>query len=429
MASSKRHIIVSVVTRIVVCGLIIAVGVGVAGELVRTRPTPATVEGDAGRPRITVLKIANEPLAERCTGYGTIAAMKQVDVPARVAAIVVELAEGIRVGAAVQKDQLLVQLDPSDYAERRTMARAAVAIDDAAADRLDVEERLAIDRIKLAERDQQLAAADLDRARQASDGGAVSDREVDHIESRLLEAKHAFIAQREIVERLPILREELNQKRQRDEATLRLAEQAVERCAIRSPLTGVLVAVGVEEGESVGVGQLVARIVDPTRLELALHVAATVRGHVAPGDPVKIARPASDVSFAATVARISPTDDPATRTLTLYAELDGTASGFAPGLFVRGEVQTRGAVNRSVVPRRAVRNQRVMVVVDGAIAFLSAESAFALRGARPATGVEDLEWVVLETPLPEGSLVVVDGSRAVAQGTLVEAVETGGTKP
>ena len=86
-------------------------------------------------------------------------------------------------------------------------------------------------------------------------------------------------------------------------------------------------------------------------------------------------------------------------------------------------------MNRSVVPRRAVRNQRVMVVVDGAIAFLPAESAFALRGARPATGVEDLEWVVLETPLPEGSLVVVDGSRAVAQGTLVEAVETGGTKP
>lgn len=429
MASTKRHVVVSVLTRFIVCGLILAAGVVVAGELIRTRQNPATTASDEGRPRIIVLRIANEAIAERFTGYGTLEAMEQVDVPARVAAVVVGLPDDIRVGVAVQKGQLLVQLDPSDFAERLTMARAAVAIDQAAADRLDVEERLAIDRIRLAERDQQLATADLDRARKASNGGAVSAREVDQIESRLLQAKHAFIAQREIIERLPVLREELNQKRKSDEALLRLAEQAVERCTIRSPLAGVLAAVGVEKGESVGVGQPVVRIVDPVRLELALHVAASVRGHVALGDPLELARPASDTSFAAVVARISPTDDPTTRTLTLFSEVDGTASGFAPGLFVRGEVQSKHAPTRSIVPRRAVRNQRVMVVVDGAIAFLPAKGAFALRGARPSTGIEDLEWVVLESLLPEGALVVVDGSRAVAHGTPVEAIVMGGNKP
>lgn len=421
MTSSKRHVVVSVVTRFIVCGLILAVGVGVAGELIRTRPTPAIVDEASAPPRIAVMEVANAMLGERFAGYGTLKAVKQVDIPTRVSGVVLEIPKAVQVGASLQEGELLVQLDPTDYAQRVEMGRAALAIDDAASARLDVEEALASDRFKLAQRDEQLAVADLDRAREASSGGAVTSREVDQIESRLLQAKHALITQREIIERLPILREELTQKRKNDEAALRLAELAVERCSIISPITGVLAWMELEEGESLGAGQPVASIVEPTRLEVPLHVAASARGQLRVGDKISISHPASTQRVTTTVQRISPTDDPATRTMVIYAEVDGTANGFAPGLFVRGEIESMNEMLRTVVPRRAVRNQRVLVVEDGIVKTRNVESGFSIWAARPETGIKDMEWVVLSKALPEGTLVVVDGSRSLPVGTLVEA--------
>lgn len=421
MASSRRHLAVSFITRFIVCVLVLAAGVMVAGELIRTRSAPETVADTGELLRIQVLRIVNESVAERFTGYGTLQAVSSADISARVTAVVESVPEAVRDGAAIGKSEVIAVLDTDDYVEQLEVGQAKLAAAVSEAARLDVEERLAIDRIRLAERDTQLAKADLDRAREASSGGAVTAREVDAIEQRWLQAQHAVIVQREVIERLPLLRQDLEQRQRVDQAAVRLAKLNLERCTITSPISGVLGSVGIEVGEMVMAGQPIARVVDPARLKLPLHIAASARSHIAAGDQILISRPASDTSIVTGIARISPSDDPATRTMTVYAEVDGQGSALAPGLFVRGEVTSSLRTMRTIVPRRAVRNQHLMLIEEGRIAMRKVVSAFTIREARPETGVPDLEWVVLETLLPEGALLVVDGSRSLAEGTLVEA--------
>lgn len=434
MASPQRNIAVSIITRVVVCLAIIGLGILAADILIRTRPLPGTSEqGDIG-PRVSVLELRSVPLAERWTGYGTVLPVDSADVPARVLAIVDTVPPNIRDGAPVAKGEVLVILDATDYKEQLTMSQQRLTQVDAKIDRLEIEEKLARDRLELAERDSELAKADLQRVREAFQAGAAVTREVDLVEQRLLQAQHTVIAQREVLDQLPILRVELKSTRVAEEAAGNMAALNVERCTIRSPISGVLASVDMEVGESVRPGQRIARVVDIQRLEVPLQVAASARADLALGDEVLISRPGSHSVWHATIHRISPVDNPMTRTLVVYVDCDAEESGLAPGLFVRGEIISSSSHPRTIVPRRALRNQRVMLVENGAIRSQRVTAAFNVRAERPESGLPDMEWVVLEDRLPESALLVVDGARALGEGMLVDAIpvvreRTAGTSP
>ena len=122
----------------------------------------------------------------------------------------------------------------------------------------------------------------------------------------------------------------------------------------------------------------------------------------------------------AAVSRISPIDDAATRTMTVFVEIEGESDRIVPGLFVRGTVYEQETVARSVVPRRSVRHQRVMLIEDGRIRSVQAESLFAIAGERPKSGLNDRQWMVLAESLPDGASIVVDGSRVLPDGIAVD---------
>ena len=434
MSSPRRNLVVLITTRVVVCTVIIGLGLLVADILIRTRPMPAISETGTEGPRVSVLELHPEVMAERWTGYGTVLAVDSADVPARVQAIVDTIPPEIRDGSPVEAGEILVVLDATDYQEQLTMSRERLTQVDARIDRLDIEEKLARDRLELVKRDVELARADLERVRVAYDAGAAVAREIDLVEQRLLKTQQAAIVQQEVLDRLPILRIELKSARVAEQASGNMATLNVERCTIRSPISGVLSSVDLEAGESVRPGQRIARVVDVQRLEVPLHVAASARADLQIGDEVHIFRPGSDVAWNAFVGRISPVDDQQTRTLMVYVEGDSEDSGLAPGLFVRGEIISSSKIPRLIVPRRAIRNQRVMLVEDGRIRSQRVSTAFNVRGERPESGLPDLEWVVLENELPDASLLVVDGARALGEGVIVNAIpmehrKTAGTSP
>lgn len=434
MTSSQRNIAVLIITRFVVCAAILGFGFLAAYILIRTRPMPITSnQGDIG-PRVRVLELEAKPIAERWTAYGTVLAVDSADVPARVLAIVDTIPEKIRDGAPVEAGDVLVILDAMDYQEQLTMSHQRLAQVDAQIDRLEIEAKLARDRLNLAERDVELAEADLQRVRDAFEAGAAVTREIDLVEQRLLKSQHTVIAQREVLDQLPVVQVELKSKRVAEEAAGNMAALNVERCTIRSPITGVLASVDLEVGESVRPGQRIARVVNVEQLEIPLHVAASARADISLGDEVRISRPGSTSTLSAPIQRISPVDDQQTRTLAVYVEVDSQDSGLAPGLFVRGEIISSSTDERIIVPRRSIRNQRVMLVEDGRIQLRRINTAFNYRGERPETGLPDLEWVVLEDRLPDASLLVVDGARALGEGMLVDAIpvvreRTAGTSP
>ncbi|MDE0888850.1 MAG: HlyD family efflux transporter periplasmic adaptor subunit [Phycisphaerales bacterium] len=420
MTQFRRDVTVSVITRVVVCGFVIGIGVMVAVVLTNSSPTAARVEGGEQAVKVLSMEVPLEAVAREWIGFGTVRALNSATVPAEVVSTVVSIPGGIEVGLPVSKGQVIAQLREYDYVEAASRIIEQLAEVEAEVARLDTEERVLVERQSVATRDLELSEVDFQRVTDAAAKGAAVAREIDAAEQRRLVARRAVITLEELQSLIPVRRRATVAKRDGLLATHRLALEQVDRCTVTAPIAGLLSEVMIEVGEQVSVGTPVARVVDPLRLELRLRIPASCRGRVEVGDRVVINRTVTAEPIEAAVSRISPIDDATTRTMMVFVEIEGGSGRIVPGLFVSGTVHESKAVLRSVVPRRSVRHQRVMLIEDGRIRSVQAESLFGIAGDRPNSGLNDRQWMVLADPLPDGVSIVVDGSRVLPDGIAVE---------
>lgn len=420
-ASGSRHPLVAVVFRIVVCLVVLAVGGALATLLTVTAPVPGTVDLSDRRLPVVAIVPGQEALARRWTGFGTMRPSTTAMVPSRVASTVIEVPERLEVGTPVREGEMLVRLDAADYRRQAEAAVERLAQVGAELDRLGTELAAAEDRKAIAAREAELAESDLQRVREARSRGAALPREIDAAEQQVLAARRGLVAIDELLESLPAKRRMLEAQRDQLESDRRLAESQVDRCEIVAPFDGVIAAVLVEVGEQVAPGAPVARIFDPRTIELPLRIPASARGRVEVGDEVVVKRTVSDEPIVASIVRIAPEDDAGSRTMTVFVELESEGGRVVPGLFVHGEVIESDRRPRTIVPRRSVVNQRVMLIEDDRIRFQPVRTSFPLNVDRPETGLADRQWLVLESLLPPDAMVVIDGSRDLEAGVAVEA--------
>ena len=420
MTQFRRDVAVSVITRVLVCGVVIATGVVVAVVLTNSSPTAARVEVGEQTVKVRAIKVPLEPVVRQWSGFGTVRALNSATVPAEVVSTVVSIPDGIEVGLPVSVGQVIAQLRDYDYVEAASRITEQLAEVEAEVARLDTQERVLVERRSVATRDLELSEVDLQRVKDAAAKGAAVAREIDAAEQRRLVARGALITLEELQSLMPVRRKSSTAKRDGLLATHRLALEQVERCTVTAPIAGLLSEVMAEVGEQVVVGTPVARVVDPVRLELQLRIPASCRGRLKVGDRVVVNRTVIAEPIEAEVTRVSPIDDAATRTMTVFVEIDGGSDRIVPGLFVSGTVHEQETVSRSVVPRRSVRHQRIMLIEDGRIRSIQVESLFGIAGERPNSGLNDRQWMVLANPLPEGASIVVDGSRLLPDGIAVQ---------
>ena len=255
--------------------------------------------------------------------------------------------------------------------------------------------------------------------------GAATRREIDLVRQRLNQARFVVITARERRDSIPLSRRLLETQEASQQFALELALRNVERCRILSPINGVLEMVNVEVGERVDPLARVARIVDPFRIVIPIRLPSSARASIQIGDEVRVQASGSiDRSWRGEIQRISPVDDQSTRTMTAFAEpipdqtVDRALSLPAPGTFLSVSVVSSETQQRIVVPRSSVRNERIWFVDGGGqVVSMPVEIAFPLESS---DGSE--RNLVLETLLPEGALVVIDGSRSPPPGTIVEPV-------
>ncbi|HMN96937.1 MAG TPA: HlyD family efflux transporter periplasmic adaptor subunit [Phycisphaerales bacterium] len=421
----------SILVRTAVTLAVVGAGAGVFLVLVATRPELVPEPPQSAGQSLPAFAPAVVAVQRQFGGFGTADAMDRADVPARVASTVVEIPAGVLAGASVRRGDVLVLLDDSDFRTQLEGAASAISELDAQIARLEVEEAAWGDRVRIAEEELAIAAADVERVRAARDEGAAKDREIDQARQRAFAVERLLVAAREEFEKLPIRAVGLTALRDAQRSTKRLAEQALQRCRIESPIDGTIQVVAVKAGESVQPGQMVARVVNTDRIEVPLRLPASARRHVAVGDEVILFDGrAAERRWRATVARVAPEDDTSTRTVAVFAELlqgegaaldpanaGAPAPRLAPGRFVEGIVIAGTQLDRMILPRRSVRGDRINVIVDGRIERREVETEFVVEGTFPELGLDDTEWVALARPLPPGEFVVLDGSRSVAPGT------------
>ena len=407
--------------------VILLISITIVSALVSTKPQLEIDSGERALPGVVVLEASPLPVARRTIGYGTADPLQHADVPARVSSTVDAIPATTRIGRFLKKGDLIIVLDSTDYRQEVIRSEQALASSVAEQAILAVEQEAANRRVELAAQDQVLAEAELARIEEAFARGGAKQREVDAAKQRTIGVISAAINARETAERLPAREEQAFSTVASKEASLALAKEHLRRCTILSPIDGVLQEVDVRVGEHVQSGQRIARVVNSGKVEIPLRIPSHARSHISIGDEVSLRSAGfGRRNWDARISRIAPEDDTQTRTMVVYVDIEQDAndsSRVPPGLFVRGEVKhSQDVESRWIVPRRSLRDDRILVVRDGILRSIPVLIDYSITGVMPQFGLPDEDWAVLVTPLSIGDLVVVDPGGSLRDGMAVRVI-------
>jgi len=136
-------------------------------------------------------------------------------------------------------------------------------------------------------------------------------------------------------------------------ARVRAATSLMQDTRAVATTTGVISRRAVENGEHISRGAGMFTLVRTNVLELAAAVPARFAAAVRVGQTVNFA--ADGRTFDGKVARINPTVDPTTRSVTVYVQIPNPQDALKGGTFAAGRVVSRTLSQVLVVPTAAVR--------------------------------------------------------------------------
>jgi membrane fusion protein (multidrug efflux system) len=139
------------------------------------------------------------------------------------------------------------------------------------------------------------------------------------------------------------------------QSRLRSASQGLGDTRVLAPADGVIEKRLTSTGEHVGRGAALFTLVRSGVLELAAAVPARFANSLAPGQMARFS--ADGHQLEGRVARVSPTVDPASRSIAVYVQVPNANGLIKGGTFTTGRIVARTLTNAIVVPSAGVRQR------------------------------------------------------------------------
>lgn len=403
----------------------LAVGGWFASDVSRPQATPS-----AERTPIAVSTgpVAPRPVRRVVTVVGSLFGRDELAIAPKVDGRVVKVHHDI--GDVVRPGDILLELDPTDYAlavaeARRELdlALARIGMTKLPSGAFDVSGLPSVVRTVAQEKN---AAERRDRLRQARVSGAASADETDKAEA------DSKVAAAEARQAVIDAQAALAAARQRA-ATLDTAEQKLKDTRIVVPgqpgsaAEYVVTARAATEGEivysSAGSNTSLFRLVIDRTLKLQAAVPERHRGEIRLGQDVSLEVEAHPgIKFSGQVARVNPAIDRASRTFTVEVHVPNGDRRLGPGSFARAEVLVRVDPAAPTVPQEAVVSfagvTKVFAVRDGKAAEVRVRPGVTIEVTGPSG---PRLWTEVEGDLRPGEAVAVTGHDQLADGTPVRA--------
>jgi RND family efflux transporter MFP subunit len=204
------------------------------------------------------------------------------------------------------------------------------------------------------------------------------------------------------------------------DARVRSTASFVTDTRVLAPTRGVVSARQVEDGEHVARGASMFTVVRNDVLELAASVPARRAGGIRAGQVVRFT--ADGRRFEGRVARVSPTIDPVSRSLTVYVEVPNATGALRGNSFATGRVVGRSVPDALLVPTTAVRQG-----TDSTVSFVYRVAGDRLERAPVRLGIVDDVQGIAEVAegLEVGDRVVVGNVGTLGEGMRVTVVGEG----
>lgn len=308
---------------------------------------------------------------ERSVSFvGELQAEAEAVVKAEVKGKVLEIYKNL--GEAVKKGELIARLDSEEY---------------------KISNEQATQGLKEAQSKYELARLNRDRADGLFKKGLISERESDEARESL-NGLEATVKERQ--------------------AALKMATKRLRDTDIVAPFSGVIKERFVNVGDYVDDKSAVASVVALSPLKLKASVPEWASGALRKGMKVFVKVEAYPGKFfEGSVARVSPSLDPKTRTLPIEAAFSNKDEILKPGFFAKGKVVTKTADNAVFVPEEAL------------IAFAGIKKVFIIENSEASERIvkvgERLENLLEITEgVKEGEVIATSSLNKISTGVKVE---------
>lgn len=192
------------------------------------------------------------------------------------------------------------------------------------------------------------------------------------------------------------------------QSTLRLLKSSADGSAvvpIRAPLSGIIQARDVAQGEVVDADKNLFTIVNLNTVRVAIFLPEADMASVRVGSTVNVRIDAfPKQSFSGKIRLISSQVDPKDRTLEAQAVL-ANPGGLRPGMFARGTIATGSSKLAIMVPSESVQDMEGKPTV-----FISGEKGGEFEAREVEVGEDEGRMVVIRSGLKPGEKIVVKGA-------------------
>ena len=319
-------------------------------------PTPAVVQ-------VSTSAAISRQLPRYFEGTGSLAANEQTDVAAetsgRVAAV------GVDIGSWVKRGQVLVRLEDADFKDR--VAQAQAQLDQAKA-------TLAQNLAKIGMRPgQRFVAENVPEVRAAKAALDLADKNL-HRYEKLVEtgdvSRAIYDQQKSQRDQAAEQYQALIHQAQQNYAAVANSQAAVDAAqtnlslvkrnltytTVTAPMAGYVSDRPADVGEYISPQQKVATIVNLNPLRVRIDVPEQAIPQIRVGESVSVSVAAyPDRNFSGHVARVSPSVNSASRTLTAEADVQNPNAELKPGQFATVRVLLPQSEAAVLVPQRALR--------------------------------------------------------------------------
>jgi RND family efflux transporter MFP subunit len=366
-------------------------------------PENAPTAGEATTREVRVLPAVEVQVPRTVAVTGTLTAEELVVLSLKVTGRLAELA--VDLGSAVRRGQMVARLDATDFRLRLEQAEAALH---QARARLGLDPRSPDDGVDPEQTSLvRQARAVLDEARLSRDRMTrLAEQELvarAQLDAAIAAERVAEGRYQDAIEEVRNRQAILAQRR----SELELARQALADTVLRAPIEGMIRERRAAVGEYLAAGTPVATLVRVHPLRLVVAVPEREAAGIRVGQEVRVSVEGDAAVYRGRVARLSPSIQEQSRTLTMEAEIPNEQGRLRPGAFAKVDIIVAADEPVVFVPASAIvifaGIEKVLTVRDGRAAEL-----------RVQTGRRQGERVEIVAGLKPGEPVVVEPGNLVA---------------